>query len=143
MPAWRPWKLDQQALFKLQNEYVNQATALIGQFAAGKPPALSDRRFSGKAWHEQPQFGWQAAWYLLNADYLQKTAELIDADQKTRDRIRFLTQQWIDACSPANFLASNPGRAGQADGDRRREPAQRHRQPARRHAARDGSRRPT
>ncbi len=102
------WKLDQQALFKLQNDYVNQATELIGQFAAGKPPALNDRRFSGKAWHDRPQFGWQAAWYLLNADYLQKTAELIDADQKTRNRIRFLTQQWIDACSPANFLASNP-----------------------------------
>jgi len=103
-----PWRLDQQTLFKLQNDYVSQATKLISQFATGKPPALDDKRFIGSAWHDHPQFGWQAAWYLLNADYLQKTAELIEADQKTRDRIRFLTQQWIDACSPANFLASNP-----------------------------------
>ncbi len=102
------WKLDQQTLFKLQNEYVNQATELISQFAAGTPPQLQDKRFSSEAWREHPHFGWQAAWYLLNADYLRRTAELIEADQKTRDRIRFLTQQWIDACSPANFLASNP-----------------------------------
>jgi polyhydroxyalkanoate synthase len=101
-------KLDQDALLRLQNDYVAQATDLIGRFVAGKAPELRDRRFSGPAWHDQPQFAWQAAWYLLNADYLQKTAELIDADNKTRDRIRFLTQQWIDACSPANFLASNP-----------------------------------
>jgi polyhydroxyalkanoate synthase len=107
-PPLAAWKLDQQALFKLQNDYVGHATELIGQFASGKPPELRDRRFSSKAWLDQPQFAWQAAWYLLNADYLQKTAELIDADQKTRDRIRFMTQQWIDACSPANFLASNP-----------------------------------
>ena len=102
------WKLDQQALFKLQNDYVGQAAELINQFAVGKTPDLKDRRFSGQAWHDHPQFGWQAAWYLLNAVYLQKTADLIDADQTTRDRIRFLTQQWVDACSPANFLASNP-----------------------------------
>ncbi len=95
-------------MFQLQNDYVSQASELISQFASGKKPELADRRFSGKAWQDQPQFGWQAAWYLLNANYLQKTAELIDADKKTRDRIRFLTQQWIDACSPDNFLASNP-----------------------------------
>jgi polyhydroxyalkanoate synthase len=103
-----PWKLDQQALVKLQGEYLGHATELLGQFAAGKTPELSDRRFSGSAWYDQPQFAWQAAWYLLNAQYLQKTAQLIDADAKTRDRIRFLTEQWIEACSPANFLASNP-----------------------------------
>jgi polyhydroxyalkanoate synthase subunit PhaC len=103
-----PWKLDQQALFALQNDYVNQASALMNRFAAGQPPELKDRRFSSQAWQEQPQFAWQAAWYLLNAQYLQKTAELIEADRKTRDRIRFMTQQWVDACSPANFLASNP-----------------------------------
>ncbi len=107
-PGSSAWSLDPQGLFKLQNEYVNQVSELIGQFASGHPPPLQDRRFSAKAWQEQPQFGWQAAWYLLNANFLQKTAGLIDADKKTRDRINFLTHQWVEACSPANFLASNP-----------------------------------
>ena len=106
--AMAAWKLDQQTLFKLQNEYVNRATELISQFASGRPPQLQDRRFSSEAWRQHPHFGWQAAWYLLNADFLQRTAGLIEADPKTRERIRFLTQQWIDACSPANVLASNP-----------------------------------
>lgn len=102
------WHLDHRALLDLQNDYVSQVTNLLNQFASGHRPALQDRRFSATAWQEQPQYGWQAAWYLLNANFLQKTAELIDADKKTRDRIRFLTQQWVQACSPANFLASNP-----------------------------------
>lgn len=102
------WSLDHQGMFKLQNDYVAQVTDMLSQFASGQPPALEDRRFSARAWQEQPQFGWHAAWYLLNARFLQRTAELIEGDKKTRDRIRFLTQQWVEACSPANFLASNP-----------------------------------
>ena len=103
-----PWGLDQQSLLNLQNDYVSQVTDMITQYASGHRPELKDRRFSAAAWHEQPQFGWQAAWYLLNANFLQKTAELIETDKKTKDRVRFLTQQWVEACSPANFLASNP-----------------------------------
>lgn len=102
------WRLDPEALRKLQSDYVAQATDLLGQFASGSAPTLDDRRFSSKAWLEQPQFGWQAAWYLLNAGYLKRTADLIEGDSKTRERIQFLTQQWVAAWSPANFLASNP-----------------------------------
>jgi poly(3-hydroxyalkanoate) synthetase len=29
-------------------------------------------------------------------------------DDKTRERVRFATQQWVDALSPANFLVTNP-----------------------------------
>ena len=102
------WHLDQQGLVKLQSDYVARLGDLINRFTKGEGPTLADRRFGAKAWQEQPQYGWQAAWYLLNADFLQKTAELIEADKKTKDRIRFITQQWVDAWSPANFLASNP-----------------------------------
>ncbi|MGE3928385.1 MAG: PHA/PHB synthase family protein, partial [Lautropia sp.] len=105
LPAWQ---IDQQALAKLQGEYVDRVGDLLNRFAKGEPPGVTDRRFGGKAWQEQPQFGWQAAWYLLNADFMQRTAALIDSDKKTKDRIRFVTQQWVDAWSPANFLASNP-----------------------------------
>src|SRR5690606_4014534 len=78
------------------------------QFAAGKPPVLQDRRFQATAWRDHPQYGWQAAWYLLNEDFMRRIVELIDGDGKTRERIRYLTEQWVSACSPANFLATNP-----------------------------------
>ncbi len=76
--------------------------------AEGAAPALSDKRFSSPAWTKQAPFAWSAALYLLNADFMQRMADSVDADAKTRDRIRFFTQQWVDALSPSNFLPTNP-----------------------------------
>ncbi len=103
-----PLTIDQSQLTSLQSEFTQQAGDLWKRMVGGDSPDLSDRRFGAKAWKEQPQFGWQAAWYLLNADYLRRMAELIESDRKTKDRIRFFTEQWIDAMSPANFFATNP-----------------------------------
>jgi polyhydroxyalkanoate synthase len=46
--------------------------------------------------------------YLLNARYLEELAAGVDTDAKTRARLQFALSQWIDAASPANFLAFNP-----------------------------------
>jgi polyhydroxyalkanoate synthase len=46
--------------------------------------------------------------YLLNARTLMQLADAIEGDEKTKARIRFAVQQWIDASSPSNFLALNP-----------------------------------
>ena len=102
------WNIDPTRLAALQQDYTAQASAMWERMQHGEVPGVSDKRFGSAPWQQQPQFGWQAAWYLMNAEYLKRTAELIDSDRKTRDRIKFFTQQWIDACSPANFLATNP-----------------------------------
>src|SRR5690606_6559356 len=66
-----------------------------------------DRRFSGAAW--QGPFAWTANLYLLNAEFMKRLAESVEGgNAKARERIRFATQQWIDAASPANFLLTNP-----------------------------------
>ena len=49
-----------------------------------------------------------AQMYLLNARTLMQMAESVQGDAKTKARIRFAVQQWVDATSPSNFLASNP-----------------------------------
>ena len=46
--------------------------------------------------------------YLLNSRTLMKMAEAVEGDAKTKARIRFAVQQWIDAMAPSNFLALNP-----------------------------------
>ena len=46
--------------------------------------------------------------YLLNAKALMQMAESVDGDAKTKGRLRFAVQQWIDAASPSNYLALNP-----------------------------------
>ncbi len=107
-------QLPPDALARLQTEYVSQATAMwndalatLGQAGrASAPPA--DRRFAHNAWNENPVAAMAAQTYLLNARTMLQMVEEIQGDEKTKGRIRFAVQQWVDAASPANFLALNP-----------------------------------
>jgi polyhydroxyalkanoate synthase len=48
----------------------------------------------------------------------------VQGDAKTKARIRFAVQQWVDAASPANFLALNPEAQKKAIDTQGREHAQ-------------------
>ena len=101
-----------QALQRLQSEYVTQAAAIWNQAlpgaAGGSAPALTDKRFAADPWATHPAAALSAQWYLLNARTLMQLADSVEGDAKTRARIRFAVQQWVDAASPANYLALNP-----------------------------------
>jgi polyhydroxyalkanoate synthase subunit PhaC len=99
-----------ERLQALQADYSRDCLALLQQASTPDkaPPELPDRRFSADAWKAAPAFAHMAAWYLLNARYLQALADALDTDAKTRERIRFAVQQWTAAASPSNFLALNP-----------------------------------
>ena len=95
-----------EKLQSLQQKYMEDATALWTQSLQGMP-ALSDKRFSAKAWTENPVAGMAAAVYLLNARTLMSLADAVVADAKTQSRIRFAIEQWLAATAPSNFLAFN------------------------------------
>jgi polyhydroxyalkanoate synthase len=99
-----------ERLQKLQADYSREAMELIQQAtaSASKIPELKDRRFSSEAWSATPAYAFTAAWYLLNARYLQEMVDALDTDPKVRERIRFAVQQWTAAASPSNFFALNP-----------------------------------
>jgi len=100
-----------ERLQKLQADYTREAMVLLQQASGGatpKAPELKDRRFSSDAWSATPAFAFTAAWYLLNARYLQEMVDALEAEPKVRERIRFAVQQWTAAASPSNFLALNP-----------------------------------
>jgi len=110
-------KVDPARLAQLQADYTRDCAALLQ--AAFGPEAkftqfdfaslgLQDKRFSAPAWKETPASAFAAAWYLLNTQYLGALADALDADGKTRDRVRFAVEQWAAAASPSNFLALNP-----------------------------------
>ncbi len=110
-------KLPLETLGSLQNDYLQQATELwnatlqnsvTAGSAAPKQGALGDRRFSHDAWGSNPSAAYIAQMYLLNARTLLGLADAVDGDAKTRARVRFAVQQWIDAASPSNYLAFNP-----------------------------------
>ena len=103
------WHIDPEALSALQAEFMQRFQAQLNQQMSGAAPELgNDRRFAAEAWQKQPIFGWQAAWYRFHSEFLQRSAALVQSDERTQDRLRFAVQQWIDAVSPANFLATNP-----------------------------------
>lgn len=96
-------------LAELQADYLKQAAALWNS-ALGQSdvPAVSDRRFSAPEWRANPAASFMTQLYLLNGRTLQQMAAAVEADDKTRARIKFAVQQFVDAASPSNFLATNP-----------------------------------
>ena len=101
------------SLSQLQDDYLKSAAAVWNQtLEAARPEAskapIADRRFASDAWSSSPASAYVAQMYLLNARTLLGMAEAVEADAKTKARIRFAVQQWIDAASPSNFLATNP-----------------------------------
>lgn len=98
------------ALTSLQADYLKQATELWNQTLKtdAKPAAPSDRRFAAQDWSSNPAAAYTARMYLLNARTLMQMAEAVEGDAKTKQRIRFAVQQWVDAAAPSNYLALNP-----------------------------------
>ena len=102
-------------LAQIQTDYIRNATEMWNQSmqrlqgeAAAKPGSFGDKRFTGSEWLSNPAAAMTAQMYLLNARTLMQLAESVQGDAKSRARIRFAVQQWIDAASPSNFLALNP-----------------------------------
>jgi polyhydroxyalkanoate synthase subunit PhaC len=115
-----PWKLPDLGdaplpaarLLELQQDYLRDAAALWNEAAraseASPAKAPADRRFGSSDWGAQPGSAFMAGMYLLNARTLLAMADEVQADEKTRQRLRFAVQQWIDVVSPSNYLALNP-----------------------------------
>ena len=101
----KPIHVPGERLRELQREYLER----LGELArAGAAPEPADRRFAGEGWQQRP-YAWTASLYLLNEEFMKRLSEaVVGGDEKTRERIRFATQQWLAAISPANFLLTNP-----------------------------------
>ncbi|MCB1909022.1 MAG: class I poly(R)-hydroxyalkanoic acid synthase [Rhodocyclaceae bacterium] len=68
-----------------------------------------DRRFSAPEWRESPIYDYVRQAYLLNAEFLMQAAEAVPmADVRLKDRLQFVTRQYVDAMAPSNFAATNP-----------------------------------
>ncbi len=96
------------AMAELQGAYLKQATELWNQSLHAQTAAPADRRFAAPDWARNPASAYTAQLYLLNARTLMQMADSLQGDEKTRQRIRFAVQQWIDAAAPSNYLALNP-----------------------------------
>ncbi|MDO9146916.1 MAG: class I poly(R)-hydroxyalkanoic acid synthase [Hydrogenophaga sp.] len=96
---------DPAKMLEIQKTYLTEVASLWNRGLDVKPS--SDRRFSAEAWSSNPVAAFSAAAYLLNARTLMAMADAVEGDAKTKTRVRFAVQQWIDASAPSNFLAFN------------------------------------
>ena len=105
-------------LAELQQLYAQRHAELWSSMMRFKPgeerapvvsPPRGDRRFSAPEWRESPIFDYVRQAYLLNAEFLQEAAEAVPmADGRLKDRLQFVTRQYVDAMAPSNFAATNP-----------------------------------
>ncbi len=104
--------LPQSQVAGLQGEYLTSVSQIwndtLRHLQQGQSKPLPDRRFAAQPWLENPAAAYTAQMYLLNARTLMQMADAVQGDAKTKARIRFAVQQWVDATSPSNFLAFNP-----------------------------------
>ncbi len=115
-PAGAPWLAGDASL---QSAYLEKQTKLWNALQAGRSETLAatepgDRRFSHRAWREDPYYAYLKQSYLLAASYLNDLVERAPLEPGAKERTRFAVRQWIDALCPANFAATNPAALEQA-----------------------------
>jgi polyhydroxyalkanoate synthase len=109
---------DPSQLFNQQQSYWNDYWSLVRtnmlQFW-GQPsepaiePEKGDRRFGNDAWDSNPMFSFIKQNYLLTSKAIRDTVQNIQGlDDKARQKVEFYTNQYLDAISPTNFVATNP-----------------------------------
>jgi polyhydroxyalkanoate synthase len=68
-----------------------------------------DKRFSHKAWSENPFFNYLKQQYLLNAGWLLDAVGSVgEMEPAERKKATFYTRAYVEAMNPANFFALNP-----------------------------------
>ncbi|MEO7938460.1 MAG: class I poly(R)-hydroxyalkanoic acid synthase [Burkholderiaceae bacterium] len=93
-------------LQQVQRQYLEDAAQMWSGALQGKVQS-SDKRFANVAWSGNPMASFTAANYLLNSRAMIGLADAVEADEKTRARVRFAVEQWLAAAAPSNFLAFN------------------------------------
>ena len=117
-PSGMPQQPQSEALTALQKDWSARQARLwqtmlekpaVAGTSASEAGMVGDRRFNGPAWAESPVYDYLRQSYLINADYLKQVAEVSPvSDDLARNRLRFMTRQFIDAMAPSNFAATNP-----------------------------------
>jgi polyhydroxyalkanoate synthase len=99
---------------ELWTEGLNIWQRVLGQAPAGEKSALQeraekDKRFAAPEWAEHPMFDMIRQSYLLVSERLLGSVDALPGlDEKHKAKLKFQTQQFVDAMAPSNFAATNP-----------------------------------
>ena len=112
------WTAETEEMAALQKQWAERHTQLWKAMLGKKPgdeapvvaePEPGDKRFANPAWMESPIYDYLRQAYLINAEHLKKMTEAAPVSEGlSKERMRFLTRQYVDAMAPSNFAATNP-----------------------------------
>jgi polyhydroxyalkanoate synthase len=96
--------VDTARVADLQQHYVEQLAGLWREFLDHPEQArapIKDNRFADPAWQGNPVASFYARAYLLNADFMNRLADTVETDRKTKRRVKFAVSQFVERCSTA------------------------------------------
>lgn len=103
-----PASIPPDRLAEIQAEFSREWLRIMSESQRGTLAAPRDTRFSGQPWHANPAHLLTAHLYLLSARAMGQMVDAAQVSDAVRRRLQFSAMQWLDAASPANFLATNP-----------------------------------
>jgi len=72
-------------------------------------PAPQDKRFKNDAWSDNWYFDWLKQSYLLMSRSIANSVAGVEGvEPHTHHKTKFYARQFVNACSPTNFAATNP-----------------------------------
>ena len=103
-----PVSVAPEILAQIQADFSREWQRLCSEAESGILAPPKDRRFSSAAWASNGQHVLLAHAYLLLSQVMNRMVDSAQVSDFLRERLRFSAMQWVDALSPANFLAFNP-----------------------------------
>lgn len=100
-------------LLKAQTDLLSENTALWEKILSHKNEIIAqpliDKRFHHEAWDTVSYFLFMKEYYLMTSRWLNNIVSHIDGlDEPTFEKLKFYTNQLVDAVSPTNFPFTNP-----------------------------------
>lgn len=111
LPALPAVSVDAERMLELQRDYMQRLSTLWTDFVEHPEKTtapIKDSRFSDPTWQQNSLASFTARAYLLNAEFMNRMADSVRADRKTKGRVKFAVSQLVDAAAPSNYLALNP-----------------------------------
>jgi polyhydroxyalkanoate synthase len=111
VPAAALMSISPERVIELQQNYMQRLAGLWTDFfrePEKMAEPIKDSRFADPAWQKNSLASFYARAYLLNSEFMNRLADTVEVDRKTKRRVKFAVSQWVEAASPSNFLATNP-----------------------------------
>src|SRR5687768_8937345 len=113
---WLNMFADPAKIAEQQADLWTQGLAIWQRALTGEAPrtelvekADKDKRFAAAQWRDNPLFDMIRQSYLLVSERLLGSVDAIEGvDPRQREKLRFVTKNFVDAMAPSNFAATNP-----------------------------------